>query len=39
MGANHKKEVNFFCATLLIRYGYITNFGKKAFGGFFGIEV
>jgi len=38
MGANHQKEIEFFCEIAKSDYGYITNFGKAHLEGFGGIE-
>ena len=34
MGANHQHEIAFLCSLALPDFGYITNFGKAHFGGF-----
>ncbi len=38
MGANHQKEIAFWCAIAQPDYGYITNFGKAHLEGFGGVE-
>lgn len=38
MGANHQKEIEFYCQIALPNYGLITNCGKAHLEGFGGVE-
>lgn len=38
MGANHQKEIDFYCALAIPNYGLITNCGKAHLEGFGGME-